>query len=125
MFSAPKPSDPPLGPLFGMTIMASGNVLIGGVPMPSLLGKGIEAAVKKLMKGLAKVRPGRPPRAKPSPTSDAPTSSEGSGTIGPSTRRPHGPPPGPAKGPPDGPPPGPPDGPAKGPPDGPPPGPGG
>jgi len=54
MFSSPKPSDPPLGPMVGMTVMGSPNVLIGGVPMPSLLDMAMGAAIKGLMKGLGK-----------------------------------------------------------------------
>ena len=55
MFSSPKPSDPPMGPMVGVTTSASANVLIGGVPMPSLLSLAMAAAIKGLMKGLGKV----------------------------------------------------------------------
>ena len=55
IFTSPKPSDPPMGPMVGVTVMASANVLIGGVPMPSLLSLAIAAAIKGLMKGLGKV----------------------------------------------------------------------
>lgn len=55
MFSAPRPSDPPLGPMVGMTITASPNVLVGGVPMPSLLDLAMGAAMEALFKGIAKV----------------------------------------------------------------------
>lgn len=54
MFSSPKPSDPPLGPMVGMTITASPNVLVGGVPMPSLLNLAMGAAMQGLFKGLGK-----------------------------------------------------------------------
>ncbi len=54
IFTSPKPSDPPIGPMVGVTIAASGNVLIGGVPMPSLLSLALAAALKALMKGLGK-----------------------------------------------------------------------
>lgn len=47
LFTVPKPNDPPLGPMIGTTISASPNVLIGGVPMPSLLA----IAMGQLMKG--------------------------------------------------------------------------
>jgi hypothetical protein len=60
IFSAPKPSDPPMGPMVGMTINSSANVLIGGVPMPSLvsmlMGGVFGALFKGLAKGLKKVR---------------------------------------------------------------------
>jgi len=55
IFSAPKPSDPPLGPPVGMTITSSPNVLIGGVPMPSLLDLAMGAAVEGLFRGLSRV----------------------------------------------------------------------
>jgi uncharacterized Zn-binding protein involved in type VI secretion len=54
IFSTPKPSDPPLGPMVGFTISASGNVNIGGVPMPSLSSKATGAAFKAAFKGLGK-----------------------------------------------------------------------
>ncbi len=54
IFSAPKPSDPPLGPMVGMTINSSANVLIGGVPMPSLVSLLMGGAFGVLFKGLAK-----------------------------------------------------------------------
>jgi uncharacterized Zn-binding protein involved in type VI secretion len=58
IFSSPKPAtgtDPPLGPMFGFTISGSGNVFIGGIPMPSLTAKAMGAALKPLFKGLGKV----------------------------------------------------------------------
>lgn len=54
IFSAPKPSDPPIGPMVGMTTMGSPNVLIGGVPMPSLVSMLIGGAFSLAFKGLAK-----------------------------------------------------------------------
>lgn len=54
IFSAPKPQDPPLGPMVGMTITASPNVLIGGVPMPSLLDLAMGKAIEGLFKGIGK-----------------------------------------------------------------------
>jgi RHS repeat-associated protein len=50
IFTTPKPNDPPLGPMVGTTISCSMNVLIGGVPMPSLTALGIGAAMKGLFK---------------------------------------------------------------------------
>lgn len=46
--------DAPIGAFLGMTIMASTNVLIGGVPMPSLLSLAMAALLKGLFKGLGK-----------------------------------------------------------------------
>ncbi|HET9985770.1 MAG TPA: M91 family zinc metallopeptidase [Longimicrobiales bacterium] len=54
-FSSPKPSDPPTGPMFGTTISGSSNVLIGGIPMPSLTAMVIGAAIKGIFKGIGKV----------------------------------------------------------------------
>lgn len=55
IFSSPKPSDPPMGPMIGVTITSSANVLIGGFPLPSLLSMAMGAALKALFKGLGKV----------------------------------------------------------------------
>jgi uncharacterized Zn-binding protein involved in type VI secretion len=54
MFSSPRPSDPPLGPMVGMTITASPNVLVGGLPMPSLLSLSMGLLFKKLFQGFGK-----------------------------------------------------------------------
>jgi RHS repeat-associated protein len=54
-FSAPKPEDPPMGPMIGTTISASPNVIIGGVPMPSLTAMAVGAVLKVAFKGLGKV----------------------------------------------------------------------
>lgn len=54
MFTTPKPQDLPLGPMIGMTISSSSNVMIGGVPMPSLVSLGIGAAFKGLARILGK-----------------------------------------------------------------------
>ncbi len=54
-FSTPKPSDPPLGPMIGMTVSASPNVIIGGVPMPSLTAMALGAAMKAAFKGLGRL----------------------------------------------------------------------
>jgi len=48
MFTTPKPQDLPIGPMVGMTVSSSMNVLIGGVPMPSLLSLGLGAALRGL-----------------------------------------------------------------------------
>jgi uncharacterized Zn-binding protein involved in type VI secretion len=55
VFSTPRPSDPPLGPMIGTTITGSPNVVIGGIPMPSLSAMAVGAAFKLAFKGLAKV----------------------------------------------------------------------
>jgi len=55
VFSTPRPSDPPLGPMIGTTITGSPNVVIGGIPMPSLTNMAIGAAFKVAFKGLGKV----------------------------------------------------------------------
>jgi len=54
-FSHPKPSDPPMGPMVGMTISGSPNVFIGGVPMPSLTNLAIAGAMKVAFGGLGKI----------------------------------------------------------------------
>ena len=48
-------SDPPAGPMIGFTITSSSNVLIGGIPMPSLLSMAMGAMFKALFKGLGKL----------------------------------------------------------------------
>jgi uncharacterized Zn-binding protein involved in type VI secretion len=53
-FSAPKPNDPPMGPMIGTTVSASPDVIVGGVPMPSLAAMAIGAAMKLAFKGLGK-----------------------------------------------------------------------
>ena len=67
VFSTPKPNDPPLGPMIGTTVSASPNVIIGGVPMPSLSAMAIGAAFKLALKGVGKainaVRAARAARA--------------------------------------------------------------
>jgi len=55
IFSAPKPNDPPLGPMFGTTINCSPNVNIGGIPLPSLTSMAMGAAFKALFKRLGKL----------------------------------------------------------------------
>ncbi|MFO7564983.1 MAG: M91 family zinc metallopeptidase [Enhygromyxa sp.] len=52
VFSAPKPSDPPLGPMVGTTIaVGSGDVFIGGVPLPSLFSLACAQLFKAAFKG--------------------------------------------------------------------------
>jgi RHS repeat-associated protein len=58
VFSSPKPADLPLGPPIGATITSSANVLIGGVPMPSLLSMAIGAAFRGLGKAARSVQRG-------------------------------------------------------------------
>jgi uncharacterized Zn-binding protein involved in type VI secretion len=55
IFTTPRPSDPPAGPMVGFTYTSSPDVMIGGVPMPSLTSLAIGAAIKGLFKGLGKV----------------------------------------------------------------------
>ena len=52
VFSAPRPQDPPLGPMMGSTVQGSPNVLIGGVPMPSLTSMAIGLAFRTLFRGV-------------------------------------------------------------------------
>lgn len=49
------PGDPPLGVPIGTTVTASPNVIIGGVPMPSLMAMAVGAAMKGAFKGLGKL----------------------------------------------------------------------
>jgi uncharacterized Zn-binding protein involved in type VI secretion len=56
IFTTPKPSDPPVGPMVGTTVSSSPNVSIGGFPLPSLCSLAIGAAFKALFRGLGKVR---------------------------------------------------------------------
>lgn len=49
------PGDPPLGVPIGTTVTASPNVIIGGVPMPSLTAMAVGAAMKGAFKGLGKL----------------------------------------------------------------------
>lgn len=55
IFTSPKPSDPPIGPMIGFTITASPNVIIGGVPMPSLLGLAMGAVFRRLFRGVGRL----------------------------------------------------------------------
>lgn len=55
IFTTPKPNDPPIGPLFGTTVTGSPNVMIGGVPLPSLTAMAMGAAFKALFKKLGTV----------------------------------------------------------------------
>ncbi len=51
IFTSPKPSDPPLGPMVGTTLPpGSPNVLIGGIPFPSLFSLAIAQAFKAVFK---------------------------------------------------------------------------
>jgi uncharacterized Zn-binding protein involved in type VI secretion len=53
-FSSPKPSDPPMGPMVGVTLQPETNVWIGGVPLPSLTSLAIGAAFKAMFAGLGR-----------------------------------------------------------------------
>src|SRR5262249_14931751 len=48
IFTVPKPEDPPIGPMVGMTVSSSPDVVIGGIPMPSLTAMGVGLALKGL-----------------------------------------------------------------------------
>lgn len=57
-FSNPKPAKPedkPIGPMFGFTITASSDVMIGGIPMPSLTAKAMGGMFKVMFKQLGKL----------------------------------------------------------------------
>lgn len=85
MFSSPKPQDPPLGPMVGMTVTSSPNVLIGGVPMPSLLDMAMGAAIQGLFKGISKavkkVKAARAARAGDDMAAQAARNTSGSGAT--------------------------------------------
>jgi Effector protein len=55
IFTSPKPSDPPMGPMVGTTISGAGTVFVGGIPMPSLMSMALGALFKGLFKGLGAV----------------------------------------------------------------------
>lgn len=55
LFSTPRPNDPPMGPCIGMTVSSSPNVLIGGVPVPSLTSFVAGAAIRGVFKGLSRL----------------------------------------------------------------------
>ena len=56
IFSTPKPSDLPLGPPIGTTITSSPNVIIGGVPLPSMTSFAVGKAFGAVFKGLGKLK---------------------------------------------------------------------
>jgi hypothetical protein len=56
IFTTPRPSDPPIGPLIGTTVSSSPNVSIGGFPLPSLMSFAIGAAFKAVFAGLGRLR---------------------------------------------------------------------
>lgn len=50
-FSSPKPSDPPMGPMIGTTVgPGSANVVVGGIPFPSLFSLAIAQGFKALFR---------------------------------------------------------------------------
>lgn len=55
IFTSPRPSDPPIGPMLGSTVKGATKTLIGGFPMPSLTALGVGLAFKGLFKGLGAV----------------------------------------------------------------------
>jgi hypothetical protein len=55
IFSTPKPNDPPVGPMLGMSVPQCQKTLIGGVPMPSLMAMAMGALFKGLFKGIGRV----------------------------------------------------------------------
>jgi uncharacterized Zn-binding protein involved in type VI secretion len=56
IFTTPRPTDPPIGPMIGSTVSSSPNVSIGGFPMPSLLSVAMGAAFKAAFSGLSRLR---------------------------------------------------------------------
>ena len=52
IFAAPKPQDPPCYPWIGFPITGSGDVLIGGVPLPSLVDFALGKAFELLFSGV-------------------------------------------------------------------------
>jgi hypothetical protein len=62
VFTTPKPSDPPIGPMVGMTFAGTSRTFVGGVPMPSLLSLALGAAFKGAFKGVgAAIKKARTP----------------------------------------------------------------
>jgi uncharacterized Zn-binding protein involved in type VI secretion len=91
IFTDPKPAKPkdtPIGPMFGFTISASGDVVIGGVPTPSLSAKVMGAAFKALFKRLGKLigwlrsKLGKARRYGPLPDVRGPARRGGGGALG-------------------------------------------
>ena len=54
-FTTPKPSDPPLGPMVGVSAGGVGHIGIGGVPMPSLFSFAVGKALQALASAGGKV----------------------------------------------------------------------
>lgn len=54
-FSAPRPTDPPMGPMIGVTVAGSADVLIGGVPMPSLTALALGGVLKGAFRGVGRL----------------------------------------------------------------------
>jgi uncharacterized Zn-binding protein involved in type VI secretion len=86
IFSAPKPNDPPVGPMFGTTINSSPNVNIGGIPMPSLTSMALGAAFKALFKGVGKAIRAIRKRIGKAKTTTRLTTAEAPHVVDPSTK---------------------------------------
>jgi hypothetical protein len=55
IFTTPKPSDFPLYTFLGLTMTSSPNVIIGGVPMPSLTNIAVGVAFKAVFAGVGRI----------------------------------------------------------------------
>jgi hypothetical protein len=52
IFSAPRPSDPPLGSVYGTTVSGAQRTFVGGFPLPSFTNLAIGEALKMLFRGV-------------------------------------------------------------------------
>jgi uncharacterized Zn-binding protein involved in type VI secretion len=55
IFSTPKPKDLPVGCAIGLITTASPNVIIGGIPLPSLTNMAVGLAFKAVFSGIGKI----------------------------------------------------------------------
>jgi uncharacterized Zn-binding protein involved in type VI secretion len=53
IFAAPRPQDPPCYPWVGFPVTGSGNVVIGGIPLPSLTNLAIQLGMKIIFSGVS------------------------------------------------------------------------